>query len=329
MDHWIKTTYQVGNEINEKRSIQLPKCPKCKTTIRRSIRYSNTIRHQLKLFEEIKQKQYGDQQNNQLVRSNLLTEIKKSPSSNLSQMFINRLKADLEYYDFSFNELASLQNNWTIFKSLSDIGTKSAAALRSSPPQKAHIQFEINKILSYLYNKTNDFIFLNEFQQKEELFMELERIEYLTKYYEFANKAKSIDTELNTLIEVGSLLAQCELYLIRNVKPFDVAQKKSVEGFFQRLVRLVKVELTPREKTMIVAAMGLQKGHWYKCPNGHTYCIGECGGAMEQSFCPECKSVIGGTNHSLVAGNRHAGDFDNSQYAAWSDTANNMANWDI
>ena len=27
--------------------------------------------------------------------------------------------------------------------------------------------------------------------------------------------------------------------------------------------------------------MGLGQGHWFTCPNGHPYFIGECGGAMQ------------------------------------------------
>ena len=45
---------------------------------------------------------------------------------------------------------------------------------------------------------------------------------------------------------------------------------------------------------MIHKAMGFDKGHWFKCPNDHIYCITECGGAMEKSFCPDCKAEIGG-----------------------------------
>ena len=41
-------------------------------------------------------------------------------------------------------------------------------------------------------------------------------------------------------------------------------------------------------KQMIVSAMGLSAGHFFKCPNGHYYAIGECGGAMEEGKCPEC-----------------------------------------
>ena len=36
---------------------------------------------------------------------------------------------------------------------------------------------------------------------------------------------------------------------------------------------------------------------WYKCPNGHLYVVGECGGPMQQGRCPECREQIGGMNH--------------------------------
>jgi hypothetical protein len=38
-------------------------------------------------------------------------------------------------------------------------------------------------------------------------------------------------------------------------------------------IELIKME-------MILKATGENKGHWYKCPNGHYYVIGDCGGAM-------------------------------------------------
>ena len=47
------------------------------------------------------------------------------------------------------------------------------------------------------------------------------------------------------------------------------------------------------------------------CPNGHPYCNGECGGAMQTSKCPECGHVIGGQSHQLASGNVHAPEMDN------------------
>uniref|UniRef100_A0A1X7ULC4 RZ-type domain-containing protein n=1 Tax=Amphimedon queenslandica TaxID=400682 RepID=A0A1X7ULC4_AMPQE len=36
-----------------------------------------------------------------------------------------------------------------------------------------------------------------------------------------------------------------------------------------------------------------EEGAWYKCPNGHFYAIGECGGATQVTKCPECGADIG------------------------------------
>lgn len=43
-------------------------------------------------------------------------------------------------------------------------------------------------------------------------------------------------------------------------------------------------------------------GHWFTCVNGHPFTIGECGGAMQQSTCPECGAAIGGRDHQMVEG---------------------------
>ena len=52
------------------------------------------------------------------------------------------------------------------------------------------------------------------------------------------------------------------------------------------------------------------------------YAIGDCGGANQGSRCPDCNAEIGGINHALAQGNRHAGEMDGSRYAAWSEQAN-------
>jgi len=48
-------------------------------------------------------------------------------------------------------------------------------------------------------------------------------------------------------------------------------------------------------------------GHWYTCPNSHIFSIGECGGAMQASWCNECGEAIGGGNHMLL-GTNHCAD---------------------
>ena len=75
-------------------------------------------------------------------------------------------------------------------------------------------------------------------------------------------------------------------------------------------------------KQMIIKAMQSKPGSWYKCPSGHFYNIGDCGGAMEEGQCPECRATIGGQRHCLREDNFHAPEMDGSRYAAWSTGAN-------
>lgn len=69
--------------------------------------------------------------------------------------------------------------------------------------------------------------------------------------------------------------------------------------------------LSSQEMQDIVKGLNFSHtGHFYKCPNGHTFVIADCGGATVQSFCPECGAAIGGTGHSLLASNTRAMEFE-------------------
>ncbi|KAJ2931227.1 hypothetical protein H1R20_g5802, partial [Candolleomyces eurysporus] len=68
--------------------------------------------------------------------------------------------------------------------------------------------------------------------------------------------------------------------------------------------------LSLTEKILVVKAMGFSTGHWYNCPNGHTFVIGDCGGARQVSRCPECGEAIGGQNYVLSAANTRAEDYE-------------------
>jgi hypothetical protein len=77
----------------------------------------------------------------------------------------------------------------------------------------------------------------------------------------------------------------------------------------------MKQQLDNSEIVDIVMAMNVISGynyggswsaHWFECPNGHPYFIGECGGAMQESNCPECGARIGGRSHVLNELNRPA-----------------------
>ncbi|KAI2898542.1 hypothetical protein CBS63078_7543 [Aspergillus niger] len=68
------------------------------------------------------------------------------------------------------------------------------------------------------------------------------------------------------------------------------------------------------ERMAVITAMNREfrgTGHWYYCPNGHPFTIGECGGAMQVSTCPECGAQVGGRSHQTVDGVTRANDLEN------------------
>jgi len=75
--------------------------------------------------------------------------------------------------------------------------------------------------------------------------------------------------------------------------------------------------VSSEERRSVIQAMAREMrgtGHWYYCENAHPFTIGECGMPMEMATCPECSAPVGGSDHTTVAGNRHATDLE-SQYA--------------
>ena len=56
-------------------SIELPVCPRCKTPIRRNLRYSKYVKNQMALIEKIKLKSYGDVKDNMSKLTKLRKEI--------------------------------------------------------------------------------------------------------------------------------------------------------------------------------------------------------------------------------------------------------------
>lgn len=79
--------------------------------------------------------------------------------------------------------------------------------------------------------------------------------------------------------------------------------------------RKEKLRIENANIIQIVTAMNVITGydyggswsdHWYECPNGHPYFIGECGRAAGESNCIECGARVGGTEHRLIATNRPA-----------------------
>ncbi|KAI0092232.1 hypothetical protein BDY19DRAFT_929008 [Irpex rosettiformis] len=94
---------------------------------------------------------------------------------------------------------------------------------------------------------------------------------------------------------------------------------RKIEKYLKELEKLAEFvrkggtyeALSVQEMEDIVKAFDFgYTGHFYRCPNGHPYVIGECGGAMQQGRCNECGEAIGGGSHTLLSSNNTATEFE-------------------
>lgn len=89
---------------------------------------------------------------------------------------------------------------------------------------------------------------------------------------------------------------------------------KKMLKMYEQVKLKQKQQLQEAELQMVINAMRDSErthgysniGHWFYCPNGHPYFIGDCGGAVLESRCPDCGAIVGGTHHSPAAGNTFA-----------------------
>lgn len=327
MDGYMASKSDNGSEST---TIKLPECPRCCTPIRFTLRYLNYVKAQLNAIELIKKKEYGSQSKNKTDTINFLEEIKDHRGDLIWQGYSPSI-FDFKYYDsidsmlgksnLSASALNAYINSWKIYFNLQNTEFKMQKKkdLVLTSDQSEHLKFEMKK-LKALFNQSFSY------QRLYDLKAESERIDCLFELFACQNSAPSNSQDL---IEISNLVALLEECLFKKVQVFDGDAKKATVEALSQLKKLTKVEISEQEKKMIHAAMGFGKGHWFECPNGHVYCITECGGAMEQSKCPECKEAIGGTCHQLIATNRLTSQMDGATHAAWSETANNMNNWDI
>ena len=87
----------------------------------------------------------------------------------------------------------------------------------------------------------------------------------------------------------------------------------SVERMLEGLTFYTAV--TNSERMAVIKAMAREfrgTGHWYYCQNGHPFTIGECGGAVQTTTCPECDAPVGGQNHRTANGVTRARDLENA-----------------
>ncbi|XP_028413341.1 NFX1-type zinc finger-containing protein 1-like isoform X2 [Dendronephthya gigantea] len=354
MDQYIDTQ-EKEMKSGQSTSIQMIKCPKCQTAIRTSLRYGNIVKKILRDFEDVKMA-ISRQSSTPIFCEKIKRDIAAHELETQFPTEVLKIKEKLRLRRYPPQNLTNEEQNiienqvqfLKFMTKLKDVMVQAKSIKRKPSPLSArgHSLFQLNigteaddqeiksmkcELAELLRWVMKDRLRFSE-QELEDFNEELQRALLMFSYL-----ALTLEIRKSQIILTSDETRYLE-YVKKNLgKSGKKLSEEIKDGCTRRLKYLTQKKalgvkytaVTEEEKSIIVKAMGLAQGHWFKCPKGHIYCIADCGGATQESQCQECGLRIGGTNHRLRSDNSLASEMDGARYAAWSDTANNMANFDL
>ncbi|XP_041836553.1 NFX1-type zinc finger-containing protein 1 [Melanotaenia boesemani] len=321
MDQYM--TMDANSQVNEGEqvAIKLKECPRCKTPIRKNLRYGSHINRSLAEIEMVKKKINAKQPNIEEKRKTLNNQWMDNQHTCVTHLEVeyDRLHGKLETQNLTANDLWVVENKIDFMvrvAKLLDIEKKSMLFSHGYTFRQRVKQF-----LSWLDGPFQKFTDQQVFDLQREL-CRLNLLAELNARCHMAEKIGKTDEMQSEVQEIRDALEVVGQFTEQN----QLKVKKALEGLDAKFpVR--GLGISDEERLMIVSAMKMPPGHWYKCRNGHVYLITECGGAMETRHCPDCDAPIGGENHTLEGDNTVATEMDGSQHPAWSE-ANNLLNFE-
>ncbi|CAG4965233.1 unnamed protein product [Parnassius apollo] len=310
----------------DKETIGVRQCPFCRKPIINTNRYKDLVyKMMVTEINPVKERVYGNKRKIKMRQNELCLKLEEfSAKHNIEnapwrKTFLKLKEAQKKLKKMSLLSLDMIFINLDILEMVSDIYKKHRLA--NSTELESELVKHIERISKYLYSNIHKI----SQQQQKDIGNEIKRLDAISQLSKIMSHDAFKASKSNTAVEQAFLAAR---ELILGWRIYD--EERALQSL-QRLQKTVKVSgiVTKQERDLIVKAIGLKAGHWFKCPNGHFYCIGECGGAMEVSKCVECGAAIGGRSHTLLNTNTLAPEVDGARFAAWSDQYNNMANFDF
>ncbi|KAK4872846.1 hypothetical protein RN001_014875 [Aquatica leii] len=320
MEKWLQGSEEDQTKIAPKR------CPRCKTVLTSTQRYSDHIKKALLDLFVVKEKYFGSRVDNERRRSELLNKILTLKENQILMRGTHFVKV-LETFE---NSIAPVINGrrqsfnlmlYMVYSAKLRIVENIVAVYKKGNLKTNSLIGQINFFFSSLLKNEKK---LSK-QEATDLQKELERFFLVVQLRKISESVYF--SQLSSKPEFLDVFKDISTDLF-SIKIFTDDSKKKVENKLDYLSETFNVEVSKIEFKLTINAMGMSKGHWFKCPNGHIYAIGECGGAMQTGRCADCGEAIGGTSHTLVPTNRHAGEVDESAHAAYSEEANNLFNYE-
>ncbi|XP_034245778.1 NFX1-type zinc finger-containing protein 1-like [Thrips palmi] len=324
LDDWMAIVHNdKPTEIKQK------VCPKCSTLITSCQRYGNAMKKLAKDITAVKAQSYDTKK----IRTHLETvkEILQGiprfpPGYEAVDRFVSQVYRYRESLDkrmpkeretgarrvppLNTGEAKNFEQKVLILRSVGQIVDKVSKSTAMSVKGKKEMQTAVEQLSSAISQR--DLLRLSE-QEASDINSELERLQRLMQLLEIESLClASATTDKSKFEEISQLL--------RGLLPLSEEQGRDIDEKLKALAASSSCpNVTRLELHTIVAALKMGAGHWFRCPNGHPYCITECGGAMEEADCPVegCGARIGGGNHQLRRDNTLAGDIDNATRPAY------------
>ena len=315
LDQWMDQPVSgTGSKAVE---IQFKCCPKCKTKVRRSLRYGNIIKQTLNDMKKVactKQKFALMTIPHHIKKEVVLIE--RFVHDKKWHRCIKKFVDDVEEKLFNYHECVRFQ-------------------LRLAPNEIDTIYFQFKilpqvfKLLDFTNGRQKIFEFAKvEVDNKTMESHILDLCNFITKMPCLTEQAKiDIEFEFNHLFTLIQLCQLCDILsntcevkkdddkLISDIalQLFNAgtsSNNKITAGCASDIISKLKDiekkynvhDITKQEKLFDVKTIGFRKGRWYKCTNGHYFCVREH--ECDVVKCPECIGDTAETQHTLTSINQ-------------------------
>ncbi|XP_046738003.1 NFX1-type zinc finger-containing protein 1-like [Diprion similis] len=300
--------------------IQIKTCPRCKTFVSKCMRIMNQIKTDVADVQAIKKKIFGDQTWLLNQQQLFLKEIKRMQENRISQNFLD-LNNFLRVLHTKVLPMTKKKRRQVL-----DVRATETTKITLNILQHIIEKLEnIDPTITIYPWLNNQVVMLVQSlsirgqisnQEINDIEKELQRLHYMVEICKMNlqivfQHSDTVGHEIGFINLVEKLTS---IHKFTEERELDI---KNQIHILAPLLDMKKVILMDNERKMIVKAIGYKQGHWFKCPNGHIYTIGDCGGAMEESKCNECGAAIGGGSHRLRSDNSLATDMDGATRPAW------------
>ncbi|CAL1546453.1 unnamed protein product [Lymnaea stagnalis] len=312
VDQWM-TTSTGTNEDSDQQAIGIKTCPLCKTAIRKCTRYGQQIKSMLELIEKVKRKCIGERKHEMELQ--LFQAIAKARGQEKTEIDRFLQQGDQVLSEIILEAQLTQVNMFHEIFALKRVAEECAGRSENPPAIFRPILTDLNHFSEWILQRRAIF----SEQNKQDAEDEIDRLGLLIDLQKIEMNATIRGICNTVLAPYLDKMERCRKFLLRYGKTGKTIIKES-KALCERLRELVpdtQLALSYEERMTIIRAVNVSAGAWYSCPNGHIYAIGECGQAMEESKCPDCKAKIGGTNHNLLPNNTWAQDMDGAENPVW------------